>query len=68
MEKTVQDGVVHTDPLSVQKVDKDTGLPKAGGNATLTVEFQIAYYAGQYTKDNLPDQLVYGMFVLTRTA
>lgn len=57
-EKTVQDGAKYTiDPLSVQKVDKDTGLPKAGGNATLAgAEFQIAYYAGQYTKDNLPEK------------
>ena len=57
-EKAVQDGAKYTiDPLSVQKVDKDTGLPKAGGNATLAgAEFQIAYYAGQYTKDNLPEK------------
>ena len=57
-EKTVQDGAKYTvDPLSVQKVDKDTGLPKAGGGATLAgAEFQIAYYAGQYTKDNLPEK------------
>lgn len=57
-EKAVQDGVQYTsDPIVVQKVDKDTGLPKAGGNATLAgAEFQIAYYAGQYTKDNLPQK------------
>lgn len=57
-EKAVQDGAQYTnDPIVVQKVDKDTGLPKAGGNATLAgAEFQIAYYAGQYTKDNLPQK------------
>lgn len=57
-EKPVKDGAKYTvDPLSVQKVDKDTGLPKAGGGATLAgAEFQIAYYAGQYTKDNLPEK------------
>ena len=57
-EKAVQDGAQYTnDPIVVQKVDKDTGLPKAGGSATLAgAEFQIAYYAGQYTKDNLPEK------------
>lgn len=57
-EKAVQDGAQYTnDPIVVQKVDKDTGLPKAGGGATLAgAEFQIAYYAGQYTKDNLPQK------------
>lgn len=58
VEKSVQDGAKYTnDPIVVQKVDKDTGLPKAGGGATLAgAEFQIAYYAGQYTKDNLPEK------------
>lgn len=57
-EKAVQDGAQYTnDPIVVQKVDKDTGLPKAGGSASLAgAEFQIAYYAGQYTKDNLPQK------------
>lgn len=56
--QAVQDGAKYIiDPLSVQKVDKDTGLPKAGGSATLAgAEFQISYYAGQYTKDNLPEK------------